>query len=426
MKLSKFNFISKFDNVVAIYNSLSGNFEFFDENLWNDGYENNGLLCKKLIENRMLIDDTTDEDKLAELKYLDKIYDNILRLTILPTMDCNFRCKYCYEDHRGRYLSEEDVLQIEKFIRKNLSKYNGLFVDWFGGEPMLCKSTINRLSNLFIKECRKRGKLYFSSMTTNGSLLNYDNFKQMLNNRIHSFHITIDGQEDNHDFTRPFSNGRGSFKSIVSNLKFIRDNSNERFNIIIRTNVNKKVLNDLDVYLKFLETEFGNDDRFLFYFRPVGDWGGERVNEIKSGMINRLDELYNKLLASPYNLNYDFYISLLKNSICNAAYRYSYVIVPGNRVLKCTCELENGFNQIGKFINGSMILDNNVLSKWVLRNPNVDYICSNCSKYASCYVNTCPLNRINGMSHPCGYDNRYLDYILKLLVKTKKESQKSE
>lgn len=425
MKLSKFNFKSYFNGMGVIYNSLSGKFVFFDQVLWDKGFENNEFLLKSMIENHMIVDNQTNEDKLAELKYLDNMYDNILRLTILPTMDCNFRCKYCYEEHKKRSLSEDDVLQIEKFIRKNLSKYNGLFVDWFGGEPLLCKNIVNRLSSFFINQCRKHGKLYFASMTTNGSLLNNDNFNQMLNNRIHSFHITIDGTKENHDFTRPFSNGKGSFNSIINNLRNIRDNSSERFKIILRTNVNKKVYSVLDEYLFFLETEFGNDNRFLFYFRPVGDWGGERVNVVKNSMISDLDELYNKLLTSKHNLNYDFYINLLHNSICNAAYRNSYVIAPENRILKCTCELENELNQIGKFINGDMVLDNNILSKWILKKPQSNNTCSNCSKYAACYANTCPLNRIKGMEYPCGYDNRYLDYILKLLIKNK-ESKKSE
>lgn len=428
MILSKYNSIVAYDDMVAIYNSLSGKIQLMESCEWEVGYvsglERDEIWAKELVKNGMVVDEREDEPKLAELKYLDNTNQKILRLTIIPTLACNFRCKYCYENHNNNlHFSKNDINEIKKYLKKHLGEYSALFVDWFGGEPMLEKECVIYLSTFFIEECRKRGKLYFSSMTTNGSLLTMDNFKSMINSRILSFHITIDGLKNTHDYTRPFTNGTGSFETVVSNLRNIRDNIKGRFSIIIRTNINTKILSDLDNYVAFLNKEFGNDNRFLFYFRPIGDWGGEDVKQLNKIMLNKLDVLFNKLLNCKTVLNYEFYVNLLNNSICQAAYRNAYVIVPKLKLLKCTCDLENEYNEIGKLENGEFLVDNNKLAQWIIYDKNKDEKCSECSQYASCYMNTCPLNRIKGQQYPCGYDNKYIEYILKLMIKRRRFEQ---
>ncbi len=427
MILSRYNSIVTYDDMVAIYNSLSGRIQLIELHEWEKGYatglEKNEIWAKKLIENRMLIDEQEDEEKIAQLKYMDDINQKVLRLTILPTLACNFRCRYCYENHKNICFSENDINQVTKYIKRHLGEYNALLVDWFGGEPMLEKECIVRLSEKFIDECRKRGKLYFSSMTTNGSLLDVSNFRSMLNSKVTSFHITLDGLKNTHDFTRPFANKNGSFETVMFNLRNIRDNVKGRFNIIIRTNVNADILIDIDRYIAFLNKEFGNDNRFLFYFRPIGDWGGKNVRQLNGSMLNRLDILYEKLLNCNDVLNYEFYINLLNNAVCQAAYRNAYVIVPNAQLLKCTCDLENEYNKIGELKQGELCIDKNKLACWVICDKNKDKRCSDCSQYASCFKNTCPLNRIKGKQYPCGYDNKYIEYILKLMIKKERYAQ---
>lgn len=427
MILSKYNSIVTYDGMVAIYNSLSGKVQLIELHDWEKGYDiglkKNEIWAKNLVEKGMIIDEQKDEVKIAELKYMDDINQKILRLTILPTLACNFRCKYCYENHENVCFSENDINEVTKYVKKHLGEYNALIVDWFGGEPMLQKECVIQLSENFIKECKKRGKLYFSSMTTNGSLLSINNFKSMLGSKITSFHITLDGLKNTHDFTRPFANKNGSFETIIFNLRNIRDNVKGRFNIIIRTNVNTDVLANIDKYINFLSKEFYNDNRFLFYFRPVGDWGGENIKKLSDSMLGGLDSLYEKMLNCDDVLNYGFYINLLNNAVCQAAYRNAYVIVPNAQLLKCTCDLKNEYNKIGELKQGRLCIDKNKLASWIIYDKNKDGRCSNCSQYASCYKNTCPLNRIKGKKYPCGYDNKYIEYILKLMIKKERYEQ---
>lgn len=48
----------------------------------------------------------------------------------------------------------------------------------------------------------------------------------------------------------------------------------------------------LGEHVRFLHDNFGDDERFTFFFRQVFDWGGKRVNSMRSSMIlNRKNDL---------------------------------------------------------------------------------------------------------------------------------------
>jgi uncharacterized protein len=53
-----------------------------------------------LLEARFLIHDEVDELATAKADLLrDRMRVDMLHFTIAPTMDCNFRCDYCFEEH---------------------------------------------------------------------------------------------------------------------------------------------------------------------------------------------------------------------------------------------------------------------------------------------------------------------------------------
>ena len=65
----------------------------------------------------------------------------MLYLTLVPTLDCNFACPYCYqrEAHNQYYMSEELKHGILNFIKKEClaKKIKRVETTWFGGEPTL-------------------------------------------------------------------------------------------------------------------------------------------------------------------------------------------------------------------------------------------------------------------------------------------------
>lgn len=193
-----------------------------------------------------------------------------------------------------------------KYLKKNLARYGSLNLEWFGGEPLLAPEIIEKVSAPAIEMCQKLGIPFRAGITTNGYLLTPEIMKRMIKCRIRAYSITIDGTESCHDQMRQLRNGEGTFQRIISNLTKIKNEIHSgTFEILIRTNVTQSLLPCFDEYIHMLQKNFGDDRRFTFYFRPAGNWGGERAEKIEHSFVNTLDEIYQPILNATSILNYD-------------------------------------------------------------------------------------------------------------------------
>lgn len=277
MKWSIYNHYVEEKNDYIIYNYLSKKIikiNNFDMNIRNLPYD----VTNELKELGFLVDEGINEKDLAKLKYIDYVHSNELILILFPTEDCNFRCTFCYENFNGKYMNDEILNSTLLFLRKNITKYSNLYIDWFGGEPLLAKKFIYKFSETAIKICQSAKIPYRAGITTNGYLLDKETMQTLLKYKITSYHITLCGDEKSHDAIRYLKNGQGTFQVIIKNLLDIKQIKSKVFRIQVRINVTKGMLNTLGEFLKWLAEKFGDDERFSFYFRPVGDWGSHIFN----------------------------------------------------------------------------------------------------------------------------------------------------
>lgn len=105
MKLSMFNTTESVEDGLIIYNSRSGGVLGLNKE-YRVKYESisRGRMegCEDLVQQmqlgEMLVDDDCDElAQIAVLSRAARFASNTLNLTIAPTLNCNFRCPYCYE-----------------------------------------------------------------------------------------------------------------------------------------------------------------------------------------------------------------------------------------------------------------------------------------------------------------------------------------
>ncbi len=309
-----------------------------------------------LIKNGFLIGDEVDEQQAKEYKFIKVVSDPRLNITILPTEKCNFKCVYCYETFEKSAMSIETQENLISFVKKNIHKYTGLSVQWFGGEPLIAMDVVENLSKEFIEICKNVKKTYISSMTTNGYLLDEDMLDKLLSYHIYNYQITIDGIEKNHNFQRPLLNGAPTFDKIVDNLINIRlHNRNKFLHITIRVNLSKSIYENFDEYMEILHHICQDDPRFSIYMHQVSDWGGERVSEIKDEII--VQDMYigalEKLKKSPYKFNYYVHYGRLDSESCVCyANKLNYFIIgsDGTRY-KCTGNFVEDCNKVGKLEN---------------------------------------------------------------------------
>jgi uncharacterized protein len=373
-----------------------------------------------LVENNIII-----EDNIDHIQRCDKLYEDFvnkkdyLHLVILPTEDCNFRCSYCYEDHRHNVMSEELMKAVELYVEKEIGKYQALRVEWFGGEPLYEKEIVFKLSEKLIAICKNNKKPYYASMTTNGYYLSLETFRKLLKCKIVRFQVTLDGSAPTHDKQRVLETGEGTYGVILSNLLCIRDNIHSNFfNITIRCNVTSENYMELKGFAEEMKENFGNDARFNFLWKIA--WNPQTGNcdtyLDQSALRDVLHENAKHALRLETNKG-----QLIKyGDICYASNKNSFIIGSDGSVYKCTVAFQDDRNRVGMLrLDGTMELDNQKIKFWTERKTCFSQnMCYHCFLYPSCLGIYCNLNNENQDGEfVCSGVKTYVDDYLECIEK---------
>lgn len=319
-------------------------------------------LTQFLHEQKLLPDNCEIRFALIEAE---KVLNNIMSLTIMPTEGCNFRCPYCYEDHSPVSMRRETLDRIQEYIAEKAPHFQRVLISWFGGEPTLCKDVILETNELAQSLQSKYGFHFTSAMTTNGYLLSAEHFQEYFAAGISRYQITLDGWD--HDKTRPHVSGQGTLQTILNNLLELTALPADEypFQIILRRNL---LAGDMDfTWYDRLKELFGWDNRFFVAVLPVSDCGGETVKNLILPHEEDINELlsahiaYVKKLGLQLNSQPDAYFS----NVCAASYPYGFLFRADGRIEKCATALNHPKNQVGYVDpDKGVILDDAVNRLW--------------------------------------------------------------
>ena len=337
MKSSKYNIYLNYKDNYYVFNQLSTDLREVDKELF-DALNNNQIAVNELDddtisdlkEGQLICDDECVEENLilcANKQY--RFSNRTARVTVMPTLECNFRCWYCYESHCDGHMSEKDVEAVIAFC-KDLIDSRGLrrfVLDWFGGEPLLYFNEVVYPVSLALKDyCKEKGISFSNTITTNGYLINDDMIDRLIEIELNSYQITLDGARDHHDKTRFLKGGTGSFDRIVDNITMLCRHIDE-IGMSVRINYTPKNLSTIDA----IADAFPEDVRSRIFIEPQLVWQyKEDINVIT-------DEIAEKMMAF-HNAGYHTRGTSLPSSCswCYAENMNQYVVNFDMKVYKCT------------------------------------------------------------------------------------------
>jgi uncharacterized protein len=282
-----------------------------------------------------------------------------LQLIIMPTEKCNFRCTYCYEEFIQGKMSQQTVSGIKSLIARRAQSISELRLDWFGGEPTLAIEIIEEI-NGFAQTKILNGQTFFSSISTNGWLLNSANFGRLCDVNVHDYQISLDGESTTHDRTRILANGRGSYETIMRNMEDAAKTKRD-FRINFRIHLYRYNIDSVHSLIERLARTFEHDSRFYCYVKAVENLGKDAK---KIGLLDDkhiVDDLNERIKSA----------GMLSRGVgevhpCYAAKANSLVIRSDGRVGKCTVALRDSRNTVGYLSeNGTVQVDRERFLLWI-------------------------------------------------------------
>ena len=150
---------------------------------------------------------------------------NLCALTLMVSQECNMRCAHCYGDcgeynNKGMMTSETAIKAIDYLVEN--TKEDKLAIAFLGGEPLLNFSLIKEVVEYCSKISSESNKKFSYTITTNGTLLNDEIEKFLIDNNIKT-QISIDGTKNNHDRMRYFKHKKPSYDIVVDKTKSMRE-----------------------------------------------------------------------------------------------------------------------------------------------------------------------------------------------------------
>lgn len=355
---------------------------------------------KILIDYGILVEETFDEAKYLQMLYNEMVYStDTLYIKLMPTIDCNFKCTYCFERHESIRFSEETVAKVIAFLKKQIPQCKQFRISLFGGEPLLCYNEIIEICKAATELCKKNKIPMYGEMSTNGYLLTSDKVRTLLKYHITNYQVCVDGTEPFHNALRPHRFEQNSYETIIKNLIDIRDNVNSSIlSIGLRANVNKYNYSCMKEHIDNMATLFKDSCNFYMCYQCVRDWGGESIDRdqliIEEQSVYR--ELYyysvSKGLKAMYN---GAFASIVGN--CQACRKNGYCITPDGNLVKCDLayfdKTYRDISIVGTIAeNGSMSIEKGKLAEWIV-SKEPSSACKECILFPQCMGGHCAYSR---------------------------------
>ena len=405
-RLSKYTSCYENGNELNVYNSLTGlKGRIYDQQLINQIHKlSNSLLQEgdvdqRLIDAHIAVEENIDEVLIAEDVISAGLSRNEskFRLIILPTRECNFRCKYCYETKKHLNMTFEMADNLIHATKKYLEANRGirfLQLEWFGGEPLLSYE-INIYVSEALKQYSEEHSINFSmSITTNGYLLTKERAERLVSLNLFSYQITVDSFAKYHDELRILKNGGPTWDVIYKNLLDLKTIDNENLSVTIRINYHLNMVEEIPEFIKMIKRDF--DKRFLVYairINPTPEFEKEFTPVNIEAESFALEYIIDAMKEN--GLSIERYMTNMSPtaSACYARMNYVYIIDADGTLKKCTEYLDEDYwNNIGTIKNGFFEVDYYKHTQWLY--PKKDQIvkqkCYDCVDYPNCCGGLCP------------------------------------
>lgn len=378
-------------NSWILYNSVSGALITLDHENYEEliNLKDNPVMVHQYSNSDELIDaqifvhnNSTAINKMKHEVLQNRLSRDILDLTIAPTLACNFKCSYCFQQELPEYvMTEETENNLVRFVKLRKRGAQLLRITWFGGEPLLA---LDRMKSFCQRVKEEMNVPLQSHVITNGYLLNSDTIHALGDLDVTFYQITIDGLEETHNRRRPLHNKKGTFQTIMRSIETLMQ-LNDKVEVAIRVNVDSENVNEYHAVYKYIHDRFGAGnirvhagfiDNYSFSCSSVESCGLERHQRAKFFVDQ----------YARHGIYSDKFYPTINHNSCMARYINSYVVGPHGELYKCLSLLGVKEMTIGNVNNDGDVIENgDLLVEFLKGNDYLDSpACNQCLLFPVC------------------------------------------
>ncbi|MCJ7635149.1 radical SAM protein [Candidatus Bathyarchaeota archaeon] len=350
--------------------------------------------------------------------------------SIIPTLKCNLKCKYCYENAldygEDVTMNEEVCHKVINAIVEDAKGSREVWVCWYGGEPLLNLSAMKLISKGLKERFAQLDMKLDCMVVTNGVLLGESFLDVIRDLNVRIIQVTLDGPPLMHDARRPLSNGRGSFAIIIKNLENLLLRHKEIF-VSINVVTDKENIDMVDQIFTYIDSITHGDMKknIKISFSPTycSESNQARITcaimdfpTFCKAELRLIEESIKRgYLYRPYPRR--------RMEGCTADKFDPFIIGPHGELYKCFMDVGIRARTVG-YIEGSSFKTNDNLIPWLSWDPVSDKKCGDCFILPIC-MGGCPRRAILEPSNcelRCDRNKYSLQEILQIYLETQKQS----
>jgi len=306
--VSRYTLCFKVDEgIYILLNSLTGAIDIADEDPIDvlrrieRGENYRGDLFYYLKERGYIFESSLDEEELIKKhlrRWKRKVCKSPLTFVVGVTTQCNFACKYCFQQHMQRRRNNNSwndrKLVLLFNAMDNIVKEEGereVNLSLFGGEPLLPSN--KWVITQILENAKERGFNFYDVITNGYYLKEYIPLLKKYD--VKNVQVTLDGTRKIHNFLRPTKSGKGTFDRIVEGIDEALKND---IFITVRINVNGYNIQDVPALAKYIIqkswNKFPNFNAQLGLVYPYGFDSGDFPYLSEDVALKHILEMYDK------------------------------------------------------------------------------------------------------------------------------------
>ncbi|MEM9554420.1 MAG: radical SAM protein [Acidobacteriota bacterium] len=307
----------------------------------------------------------TSLDPVAWDDRLPYLANDVLRLIVMPTEQCNLRCVYCYESFEIGRMGDDTAQGIRRLLTRRAPGLSRLRLDWFGGEPLLAADRIEEIQEHASALAARHGFTLEAEATTNAVMLDAERLHRFAARGLRRYQISLDGPPEEHDRKRTGAGGRATFATIWRNVRTALESDLE-LEILLRVHVDRDNAASIPRLLAMCRDELPWDERIRLFLRPLSRLGGP--NDARLRILGaEKDQVLADLREQARRLGLGAgYAGPEGVAVCYAAAANAFVVRADGGVSRCTVALDDPRNRIGRLTpEGRLELDTMAQEPWL-------------------------------------------------------------